>query len=106
MLLQSVRDLKIQLAQKAFGPLPQGLSDRALKPKLGMAPRPSPLQRLAVGIGRGPLPGDFSLAVRLQARSPYLQGIVARSCRGFSLVRVLARERVDGLYESIGLSCP
>lgn len=77
MLLQSVRDLKIQLAQEVFGPLAQDLLERALKPKLGMAPRPSPLQRLALGIGRGRLPGDFSLAVRLQTNSPDLQRIVA-----------------------------
>ncbi len=78
MLLQSVRDLKIQLAQDVFGPLAQDLLERALKPKLGMTPRPSPLQRLALGIGRGRLPSDFSLAVRLQARSPDLQRIVTR----------------------------
>ena len=66
MLLQSVRDLKIELARDVFAKLREDILERALKPKLGTFLRPSPMKRLALGIGRGRAPGEFWLAVRLQ----------------------------------------
>lgn len=78
MKIQSVRDLKLELALDVFAPLAKEVLDRALSPKLGAVLSASPLQRVALGIARGKSPGEFSIAVRLQAKSALLQSFVDR----------------------------
>jgi len=41
--IQSVRDLKLELARDVFAPLVNDLLERARAPKLGTVPLPSPL---------------------------------------------------------------
>jgi hypothetical protein len=76
MRLQSVRDLKLEVAVEVFAPIAERLLDRAmsLKRRLGIPP----LQRFGLGIGKGKRPGDFTLAVRLQSQSPLLQALLDR----------------------------
>jgi len=77
MRLQSVRDLKLELAVEVFAPIAERLLERAkaLNTRLGIVP---PLQRLCIGIGKGARPGDFRLAVRLQSQSALLRDLVER----------------------------
>jgi hypothetical protein len=76
--LAAVRDLKLEIAHDVFASLADDLLGRALSPRLGTVLAASPLQRIALGIGKGKVFGEFSLAVRLQARSKRLQAVVAR----------------------------
>jgi hypothetical protein len=78
MKIQSVRDLKLELALDVFAPLAKEVLDRAMSPKLGAVLSASPLNRVALGIARGTAPGEFSIAVRLQAKSALLQSFVDR----------------------------
>src|SRR5215831_3193387 len=78
MKIESVRDLKLELAVEVFAPIAKEVLDRAMAPKLGAVPATSPLRRVALGIARGTAPGDFSIAVRLQAKSALLQSFVDR----------------------------
>lgn len=88
MRLQSVRDLKLKVAEEVFEPLAEDLLERATRKRLGQRERQSPLRRLALGIGLGARPGDFSLAVRLQSKSRTLQTLVER-------LRMLAHGEID-----------
>lgn len=76
MRIESVRDLKLEIAVDVFAPIADRLLDRArsLNRRLGQVI--PPLQRLCLGIGRGDRPGDFRLAVRLQSRSRLLDQVV------------------------------
>ena len=76
--IQSVRDLKLELAREVFAPLVNDLLERARAPRLGTVPLPSPLTRLALGIARGAGAGEFKIAVRLQEESALLQSLVER----------------------------
>jgi hypothetical protein len=94
--IQSVRDLKLELAADVFAPIASELLERALRPRLRMVQRSSPLLRVALGIGKGATPGEFSLAVRLQTRSKALQAMVERlreRARGEIDVRFIGRLR-------------
>jgi hypothetical protein len=86
--IESVRDLKLEVAVEVFAPLVDDLLDRAFKPTLGTVMPPSPIRRIALGIGRGRGPGDFTLAVRLQAKLALLQ-------KSVDLVRARAGDEVD-----------
>jgi hypothetical protein len=88
MRIQSARDLKLEIAREVFAPIAHDLLERALKPRLGPILAALPLHRLALGIGRGQAPGEFTIAVRLQTESPILQRMV-------ELVRARARGEVD-----------
>src|ERR1700744_725740 len=76
MKLQSVRDLKQEIAAEVFAPLIDDLLDRALKPAIGDRLAALPRQLLAIGISPGHAPGEFMLAVRLQSQSAFLQSLV------------------------------
>ena len=78
MKIESVRDLKLELALEVFAPIARDVLDRARRPRLGTVLAASPLQRVALGIARGTAPGEFSIAVRLQAKSALLQSFVDR----------------------------
>lgn len=78
MFLQSVRDLKLEVAGEVFKSLRDDILNRGFQPKIGASIRPSPLSRIALGIARGRTPGDFSLAIRLQRQSPLLRALVER----------------------------
>jgi hypothetical protein len=80
MLLQSVRDLKLEIALQVFAP---HLNDLIARSTL------SPLERLqlpalpidagiGIGIGIGHRPGEFSLAVRVKRRLPQLEALLQR----------------------------
>jgi hypothetical protein len=77
MRIESIRDLKLEIAVDVFAPIAERLLDRAMsvRRRLGLAP---PLQRLCLGIGQGGRRGDFRLAVRLQSRSAVLQAMLER----------------------------
>jgi hypothetical protein len=77
MRIESVRDLKLEVAVDVFAPIAERLLDRAMTAgrRLGIEP---PLRRLCLGIGRGARRGDFRLAVRLQTRSALLQALLER----------------------------
>src|SRR5262249_39247293 len=78
MKIESVRDLKLELAREVFAPLVRSALERVRAPRLGAMPAPSPLQRVALGIARGSTDNDYAIAVRLQDQSPLLQSFVAR----------------------------
>ena len=78
MKIQSVRDLKQEIAVEVFAPLVNNLLDRALKPALGARLAALPQQLLAVGISLGRTPGEFMLAIRLQTQSQFLRDLVER----------------------------
>ena len=77
MRIESIRDLKLEIAVDVFAPIAERLLDRAMsvRRRLGVQP---PLQRLCLGIGRGARRGDFRLAVRLQSQSALLQTMLER----------------------------
>ena len=77
MRLQSVRDLKLEIAVEVFAPIAERLLDRALSVGKQLQV-PSPLRRLCLGIAKGGRAGDFRLAVRLQSQSAILQTLVER----------------------------
>ncbi|CAJ0849506.1 hypothetical protein AMST5_00135 [freshwater sediment metagenome] len=78
MLLQSVRELKLEVAGEVYQSLRDDILNRGFQPRVGSSLRPSPLHRLALGIALGRTPGEFSLAIRLQRQSPPLQALVER----------------------------
>jgi hypothetical protein len=88
MKIQSARDLKLEIASEVFAPIANDLLKRALNPKLGTILATSPLRRIALGIARGRAPSEFTLAVRLQAKSTLLQKVV-------DLVREKAADEID-----------
>jgi DNA-binding transcriptional LysR family regulator len=78
MRLESVRDLKLEIAVDVFAPIADRLLDRARSLNRRLSEVLPPLQRLCLGIGRGDAPGDFRLAVRLQSQSALLDELVER----------------------------
>ena len=106
MQMQSVRDLKREIAADVFAPFVNNLLERALGPQPG-APVPSPFHQLALGIMRGPAAGEFILAVRLQTQSALLQHLVERiraKAHGELDVRFIGRVQAqDGANDSATL---
>jgi hypothetical protein len=88
MKMQSARDLKLEIAREIFAPIANELLERALNPKLGTILAASPLRRVALGIAQGRATSEFTLAVRLQAKSALLQKVV-------DLIRARAAGEVD-----------
>jgi hypothetical protein len=78
MRIESVRDLKLEIATDVFAPIADRLLERARSATDRLRAAVPPLQRLCLGIGKGARPGDFRLAVRLQSRSALLQAAVER----------------------------
>ena len=76
MRIESVRDLKLEVAVDVFAPIADRLLDRAKSLNRRLVKVLPPLQRLCLGVGRGEQPGDFRLAVRLQSRSAVLQEMI------------------------------
>jgi hypothetical protein len=91
MLLQSARDLKLQVAFEVFAPLVNDLLAHAQKPSLENFKLALPPPRLGIGIGIGRRPEDFSLAIRLQDRLPLLDALVRR-------ITALANNEVDVVF--------
>ncbi len=94
MKLQSVRDLKLELAAEVFAPIGEELLERALRPRLRRARHPSALERVAIGVGFSDTKGEYTLAVRLQARSKALRATAERlrnRARGEIDVRFIGR---------------
>jgi hypothetical protein len=75
MRIESVRDLKLEIAVDVFAPIAERLLDRAMSVGRQLGVRP-PLQRLCLGIGRGGKRGDFRLAVRMQSQSALVRTLV------------------------------
>jgi len=88
MKMESVRDLKLEIAKEVFAPIVNDLLERALKPRIGTRLALSPLQRISLGIAPGAAPGEFKIAVRLQARSALLRKFV-------DLVRAKVGDEID-----------
>jgi hypothetical protein len=78
MKVQSVRDLKLEIAREVFAPLVQDVLMRTFAPRLGAMLRSSPLERVALGIACSATPGEYSIAVRVQDQSPTVQAFVDR----------------------------
>ena len=76
MRIESVRDLKLEIAVDVFAPIADRLLDRARAATGRLRAAVPPLQRLCLGIGRGARPGDFRLAVRLQSESALLHALL------------------------------
>src|SRR5881409_3804124 len=91
MKIESARDLKLEIAKEVFGPIANDLLERALNPKIGTSLALSPFRRISLGIALGSAPGEFTIAVRLQARSALLQKFV-------DLVRAKAGNEIDVRY--------
>jgi hypothetical protein len=75
MRIESVRDLKLEIAVDVFAPIAERLLDRAMSLRRQLGVRP-PLQRLCLGIGQGRRRGDFRLAVRMQSQSALVRTLV------------------------------
>jgi hypothetical protein len=75
MRIESIRDLKLEIAVDVFAPIAERLLDRAMSVGRQLGVRP-PLQRLCLGIGRGAKRGDFRLAVRMQSQSALVRTLV------------------------------
>lgn len=75
MRIESIRDLKLEIAVDVFAPIAERLLDRAMSVGRQLGVRP-PLQRLCLGIGRGGKRGDFRLAVRMQSQSALVRTLV------------------------------
>ncbi len=88
MLLQSARDLKRQVAFEVFAPMVSDLIAHTLNPSFDKFKLALPTAGLAIGIGIGLRPGEFSLALRLQISTPVLDDLVGR-------ITALANGEVD-----------
>jgi hypothetical protein len=77
-LLQSARDLKRQVAFEVFAPMVTDLLEHSLNPSFENFRFALPTAGLAIGIGIGLRPGEFSLALRLQINTPALDEMVRR----------------------------
>jgi hypothetical protein len=76
MRIESVRDLKLEVAFDVFAPIAERLLDRARSATSRLRAAVPPLQRLCLGIGKGARAGDFRLAVRLQSDSALLRALL------------------------------
>jgi hypothetical protein len=91
MLLQSARDLKLQVAFEVFAPLVDDLLAHAQSPSLNNFKLRLQPPRLGIGIGIGRNSGDFSLALRPQDKLPVLDDMVRR-------ITTLANNEVDVVF--------
>ncbi len=64
--VQSVRDLKLQIAIELFAPHLNDLIQRSTLPTLDHLQLPILPTRIGIGIGIGRLSGEFSLAIRIR----------------------------------------
>jgi hypothetical protein len=80
MQLQSVRDLKLEVALDVFAPHLNDLIARSTLPTLERLHLPAfPIDiGIGIGIGIGQRPGEFSLAVRVKKRIPQLEVLLQR----------------------------
>jgi hypothetical protein len=80
MQLQSVRDLKLEVALDVFAPHLNDLIHRSTLPTLDRLRLPAfPIDvGIGIGIGIGRRPGEFSLAVRVKKRIPPLEALLQR----------------------------
>jgi len=99
MLLQSVRDLKLQVAFDVFAPMVDDLRAHTRNPTFDHFKVALPPPRLGIGIGIGTRPGEFSLALRLQERLPQLDELVRR-------ITALANDEVDVVFVGAVRSFP
>jgi hypothetical protein len=76
--VQSVRDLKLQIASELFTPHLNDLIRRSTLPTLDHLQFPLPPTRIGIGIGIGQRPGEFSLAIRVRERIPQIDQILQR----------------------------
>jgi hypothetical protein len=76
--VQSVRDLKLQIARELFTPHLNDLIQRSTLPTLDHLQFPILPMRIGIGIGIGRLPGEFALAIRVRERIPQLDQILQR----------------------------
>jgi hypothetical protein len=76
--VQSVRDLKLQIALELFTPHLNDLIQRSTLPTLDHLQFPILPMRIGIGIGIGQRPGEFSLAIRVRERIPPLDQILQR----------------------------
>jgi hypothetical protein len=76
--VQSVRDLKLQVAIELFAPHLNDLIQRSTLPTLDHLQFPLPPTRIGIGIGIGKRPGEFSLAIRIRERIPQIDQILQR----------------------------
>jgi hypothetical protein len=86
--VQSVRDLKLQIAIELFTPHLNDLIQRSTLPTLDHLQFPVLPARIGIGIGIGRLPGEFSLAIRVRERIPQIDQILQR-------LIAMARNEVD-----------
>lgn len=86
--VQSVRDLKLQIALELFTPHLNDLIQRSTLPTLDHIQFPLPPMRIGIGIGIGQRPGEFSLAIRIRERLPQIDQILQR-------LIAMARNEVD-----------
>ena len=94
MLLQSARDLKRQVAFEVFAPMVSDLIAHTLNPSFDKFKLALPTAGLAIGIGIGLRPGEFSLALRLQISTPVLDDLVGR-------ITALANGEVDVTFVGV-----
>lgn len=80
MQLQSVRDLKLEVALEVFAPHLNDLIARSTLSPLDRLQLPAfPLDSgIGIGIGIGRRPGEFSLALRVKKRLPHLEALLQR----------------------------
>jgi hypothetical protein len=76
--VQSVRDLKLQIAIELFTPHLNDLIQRSTLPTLDHLQFPILPTRIGIGIGIGRRPGEFSLAIRVRERIPPIDAILQR----------------------------
>lgn len=76
--VQSVRDLKLQIALELFTPHLNDLIRRSTLPTPDHLQFPILPTRIGIGIGIGQRPGEFSLAIRVRERIPQLDQILQR----------------------------
>jgi hypothetical protein len=88
MQLQSVRDLKLEVAIEVFAPHLNDLIARSTLPRLDHLQLPIPPPLIGIGIGIGDRPGEFSLAIRFRERLPALEAMLQR-------IIALANNEVD-----------
>lgn len=88
MRLQSVRDLKLEVALEVFAPHLNDLIARSTLPSLDhLQPRILPVN-IGIGIGIGDRPGEFALAIRFRQRLPDIELLLQR-------IVALANNEVD-----------
>ena len=76
--VQSVRDLKLQIAIELFTPHLNDLIQRSTLPTPDHLQFPILPARIGIGVGIGQRPGEFSLAIRVRERIPQIDQILQR----------------------------